>query len=305
MNEAQALEIFEENMWFIIYIGILLIAGLGCGLSLIMRHGFGRGKRPIGKVREWRIRWLDFGLFIWTVFSWIFISTILIGYLFENGEGRELQSVVWQTVAGGLIMQIGIIAIFADSQIYHRGRLVTGKLNTHQMPVWKVLPFGLYMFMAAFPVVLLVGYAWMFLLTYLQSAGYNVAVEQQSIINLFIQADSTLSFLALWFMATIMAPVAEELLFRGAIYRFFKGRCSTPCAMIISAAFFALLHFNLASFPSLVVLGVFLCIAYELSGNLEVSIIFHSIFNLNSIFLIYLQPELPELFPEAVLRMPW
>ena len=304
MTEAQTLEIFEENVWFFLHIGALLIAGLCCWLVLIRRYGFGRRKRPFGKVREWSISWTDFGLLIWIVFCWIFLSTILVGYLFESEDGSGSQSVVWQTVAGGLAMQVGVISIIAYLRVY-RGSLRADKFNTHQMSVWKILPFGLFVFMAAFPVVFLVSYIWMLFLTYLKSRGYDVSAEQQDIVCLFTQAESAVSFIALWFMATVMAPVAEELLFRGVIYRFFKGRCSTAIAMLISAMLFSLVHLNVASFPSLVVIGIFLCIAYELSGNLEVSIVFHSIFNLNSIFLIYLQPELPELIPEAVLRFSW
>lgn len=304
MTEAQTLEIFEENIWFFMYIGALLIAGLGCWLVLIKRYGFGRGKLPFGKVREWRISWADFGLLIWIVFCWIFLSMILIGYLFESEDGRGYQSLIWQTVAGGFAMQVGVIAIIAYLRVY-RGSMRAKKFNTHQMSVWKVLPFGLFVFMTAFPAVSLVSYIWMSLLTYFKSAGYDVPAEQQEIVNLFTQAETIISFLALWFMATVLAPVAEELLFRGAIYRFLKGRCSTAGAMLISAVLFSLVHFNVASFPSLVVMGIFLCVAYELSGNLEVSIVFHSIFNLNSIFLIYLQPELPELIPEAVFRLAW
>ena len=88
-------------------------------------------------------------------------------------------------------------------------------------------------------------------------------------------------------LAIVGAPIVEELVFRGSLYRFLKFRMSKTSAVLISAGVFASIHSNLTGFFPLLILGIFLCLSYEISGNLKVPILMHAIFNLNSVFLIF------------------
>jgi membrane protease YdiL (CAAX protease family) len=88
--------------------------------------------------------------------------------------------------------------------------------------------------------------------------------------------------------AVLLAPVAEELLFRGVLYPSFKRSVGKRWALWGSALLFAAAHFNLMTFLPLTLLGLMLAWLYERTGNLLAPIVAHSAFNLANLFLMAL-----------------
>ena len=84
-------------------------------------------------------------------------------------------------------------------------------------------------------------------------------------------------------IAVFIAPVFEEILFRGVIYQGLKKRLGLPGAVVLSSGFFSLLHFNAAQFLPVMGLGMLLCFIFEYTGSLVPAIMIH-IFN-NGLFL--------------------
>ncbi len=83
----------------------------------------------------------------------------------------------------------------------------------------------------------------------------------------------------------VLAPLAEEIVFRGFLYPALRKRFSAAAAIVISSAFFALLHFDPYSWPVIAGLGVFLAWVYERTGRLSTCVLIHAIHN--SLFLAY------------------
>ncbi|MGD9366279.1 MAG: CPBP family intramembrane metalloprotease [Desulfobacteraceae bacterium] len=82
-----------------------------------------------------------------------------------------------------------------------------------------------------------------------------------------------------FFVGGLIAPVAEELCFRGMLYTFFR-RWGMVTALVASTAIFAGLH-ALHGIPvTQIVGGIVFAIAYETSGNLMVPITIHCLGNL-------------------------
>ena len=92
------------------------------------------------------------------------------------------------------------------------------------------------------------------------------------------QSPVALALLALF--AIVVAPLAEEVIFRGCIYRFLKSKLRPPAAMLISASIFGLIHGNLMAFVPLTFVGFLLAYTYEKERNLLVPIFYHGLFNL-------------------------
>jgi membrane protease YdiL (CAAX protease family) len=85
----------------------------------------------------------------------------------------------------------------------------------------------------------------------------------------------------------IVAPMAEEVFFRGIVYGFFR-RWGVVVAIVLSTAFFVLPHLGGHGLPiTQVVGGLLFAIAYEIEGNLMTPITIHSLGNL-TIFTISL-----------------
>ncbi len=88
------------------------------------------------------------------------------------------------------------------------------------------------------------------------------------------------------FMAIVIAPVTEELIFRGFVYGVTKRFTDRWFAAIFSAVMFSIVHFHLGSAPELFVLGVGFALAYEQTGSLLVPVFMHMLFNAWNIFLM-------------------
>ncbi len=77
----------------------------------------------------------------------------------------------------------------------------------------------------------------------------------------------------------LIAPIAEELCFRGILYTYFR-RWGVIIALIASTAIFVALHAVKGIPLTQMVGGIVFAIAYETSGNLTVPITIHTLGNL-------------------------
>ncbi len=88
-----------------------------------------------------------------------------------------------------------------------------------------------------------------------------------------------LNYLLYAVYTVILAPISEELAFRGAALSLLSGR-SKPVAAVVSALFFAVYHFDLEQLPYTFVLGYFLAILALRSGSVVPCIFVHIANNL-------------------------
>ena len=77
----------------------------------------------------------------------------------------------------------------------------------------------------------------------------------------------------------IMAPVVEEIIFRGCIYTRLRRGMPAAAAVIISAVVFGAMHGSLIAFSYATLLGFVLVYAYEKFGTLIAPIVVHAGFN--------------------------
>jgi membrane protease YdiL (CAAX protease family) len=89
------------------------------------------------------------------------------------------------------------------------------------------------------------------------------------------------------FVAVVIAPLLEEMLFRGfvqtTIRSFINIRNGAWPAIAASSVFFAIMHADPGHWPALFILGVCLGYSYEKSGSLFRPIFIHLFFNASSI----------------------
>ncbi len=77
----------------------------------------------------------------------------------------------------------------------------------------------------------------------------------------------------------IIAPLAEEIFFRGILYTFFR-RWGVVCALAVSTAIFVALHAPHGIPFTQIIGGVVFALAYETTGNLTVPMTIHCLGNL-------------------------
>lgn len=140
---------------------------------------------------------------------------------------------------------------------------------------------GILTFLAVLPAVGLISAVWQAALDAL-----GIATERQEMLDLFGKTHEPGKLLLMITMATILAPLSEELTFRAGIFRFFRGRIPRVWAYVLPAAVFAILHRNLSVFAPLFALGLFFSLVYQRTGRILVTIIAHGLFNLNTVLVV-------------------
>jgi membrane protease YdiL (CAAX protease family) len=85
----------------------------------------------------------------------------------------------------------------------------------------------------------------------------------------------------------IVAPVVEEIVFRGLLFGALAGRLGVIGGALVTSLIFGLVHGDPVLFPSLAALGFISALAYAATGNLWVSIVLHALNNsLGAVFLV-------------------
>jgi CAAX amino terminal protease family. len=152
----------------------------------------------------------------------------------------------------------------------------------------SVILSGLVTFLIALPVVTVVNLLSLYLL---DLAG--LPAQQQDLLRLFAEADSSALLVVMIALAVLVAPMAEELLFRATFFRFLRTRVPRFIALLLPGTIFAALHVNwssydgLASFLPLITLAVIFSLAYERTGRIATAMIAHALFNLHTLLLLF------------------
>jgi len=85
----------------------------------------------------------------------------------------------------------------------------------------------------------------------------------------------------------VVAPVVEEMVFRGLLFGALAGRLGVLGSAVITALLFGAVHGDPVLFPSLAAIGFIGALAYAATGNLWVSIILHASSNaIGAIFIV-------------------
>jgi hypothetical protein len=92
----------------------------------------------------------------------------------------------------------------------------------------------------------------------------------------------------------VIAPITEELLFRGLLFRSLRDRYGFLIGAFASAIFFGLLHSGAGAVADVVLLqvsigllGVGLAGVYEWRGNLVANVAAHATFNLVTVLAVF------------------
>jgi len=94
-----------------------------------------------------------------------------------------------------------------------------------------------------------------------------------------IQSDDIGTFLALLSVTSVLAPLLEEVVFRGFLLASLTKWLPTPGAVLFSSVLFAGAHLAPRDFVELVVLGMVLGFSYARTRNLLTPMLIHSMWN--------------------------
>ncbi len=250
----------------------LSLAGLALLCRFVVERAGGRGGSQLAR---WEIAPVDFALLVWGVFVAGYLAMLVAGggaALFRLGSDLRM-------IVGGAALPLGLIAGCAA---FHRNRWPRD--TRLELPRAGFMNAGAAVFLIAFPLVGSVAFAWQYLL---ERAG--LTAELQEVVEVYLRLDTVGAQLAMAVVAVMLAPVAEELVFRGVVFRYARGRLPRWGALLLPAAVWASLH-GLTAFAPLLLFGIVLELAYERTGNLAVPMAAHALFNLHTVLILLLDP---------------
>jgi hypothetical protein len=239
---------------------------------------------PPAGLPAWPARLLDFFLWLWLLWCVLLLSQFASAPLVHRFPPASLAALA----IAGIISQIAGLA----AQIFLLKRVPTlspRPLDTAWMTRRQAVARALRDFLIALPLIFVVNLLWGLTLNGLQYLQPSLQLSPQNVVLLFFENGNP------WLLAVIailIAPVNEELLFRGGIYRFLKSRCRPRLALAITSLLFGLAHANLLEFLPLVLVGALLVRTYERTGRILAPIVFHAAFNAVNIALILLSRTL-------------
>jgi len=139
----------------------------------------------------------------------------------------------------------------------------------------------------------------------LQAVGYmkwmeSLGVEStQDSVKLLQTATDPMVLILMAVAAVLVAPISEEIVFRGYLYPAAKKFAGTWMAAICSGLVFAAAHGSLAALLPLFIFGVVLALLYEKTGSIWTPMAVHFCFNGATVAMQFLIRQYPHLLDQA------
>lgn len=260
-----------------------------CGLAFLgwlffSKRGQALRARPAA-LAAWKVTLVDFLFLGWFMLSVMFIGQWLLRAIFGPLPETSSDARTFELLSYGVMFHGGAILTWPASRGLARWRRTAAEQpQAPRVPgsLLRPLPAGFLVFLVVMP---LVGGASLLWERFLQVVG--LPTERQELVDLFLQAKSPALLVFLVALALVVAPFGEELVFRAGIFRFLRTRAPRWVSFVVSAGLFAAIHGNWFSFLPLFILGLIFAAAYERTGRITVSMLAHSLFNLNTLLLVW------------------
>lgn len=220
------------------------------------------------------------------IMAWLIIMIILVvphvahaltGIILPSAEDREKTDIL----SASFFTQVSLLGVVFFA-LHLTGQAFLPFFLRARNSSQSLFRYTSRLFFRYLPLVWLVGLFWTSLLLLLESMGVSIQLEPQLAAE-WISSSRSLWFLV-WmaFMVVVVAPVAEEFVFRGFLYRLLSERISARFSLIFTSLLFSAVHASLHGLLPLFFLGMVLAKVYEDTRDIRVPIFFHGIFNLFS-----------------------
>jgi membrane protease YdiL (CAAX protease family) len=110
-------------------------------------------------------------------------------------------------------------------------------------------------------------------------AGLMQKKPEASIPSEIITEASVFSLFGIGFAVTVIAPIFEELLFRGILYGYLRNRLGLLLSGAIAAGIHAAFHGNLVTLPGLFLVFLIFAYLYEKTGTIWAPCLAHGVHN--------------------------
>ncbi len=258
---------FEHLTLLTVTVGLLISAAVRTsrGRALLPNNGFGK------------IRCMSYG-----GVDLVAVSLLLAFYYLSflvGPQDREGMVMTPELIVVNLVMSLFLVTIVLVTVQWVGGRNPIELFGLDQVGLSKWLLWVVLGILIATPLVL-------YLSEWIRSAWLEPVfgeMKEQEVVDSMKNSSSLVMKVGMIVSACVIAPLVEELVFRGYIYGVLKQFTNPLFAIVSAGALFAAVHLNLPALMPLWVFAIILTLAYELSGSLWVPIGIHAGFNTVSV----------------------
>jgi len=233
----------------------------------------------IPKIR-WNIRDVLFSvIFLVAVLTGIYFLSAKIVSILNQGNQISITSITntsFSILYGiQVLLMVGAVWFFA---VYWR----RSSFRDLGLTYYSILKTIWYSFLALL-LILAINFIYVFVMT----SVFKIAPPENKIAELV--ENGNVSSTILLIVVSLIAPVCEELFFRGFIFQAFRENWGVFAGLFISSILFAAAHLELYNFIPLMAIGWVLAYIFHKTKSLFPVIFLHSIYNLLMILVLFSQ----------------
>ena len=221
-------------------------------------------------------------LWVGFVFFAAQIVVFLIARMLINAVNWSINENVAQTVCMVISYALALGVLILVAKKIFSAQVTRDSLGLRGLPTWTDILLSPVGYIVSLLGAVAIVYVMQLILPVVnwsetQDVGFN---------NVVSSMDRIITFVAL----VILAPLMEELIFRGYLYSRLRGKMSALPAIILVSVLFGVMHGQWNVGIVVGVMSVVLCIAREMTGTIYAGILMHMIRNGIAFYMLYVNP---------------
>lgn len=228
------------------------------------------------------------GLPLWVFLGFMLAQAIVLAVIAAmQAAGVSFENVnvaVFNATGGAIIYALSIGLVIGLPWLVKKRKTTRDEVGLGRWPkwmdiIWAIVAMVVYVFLTSIVVT-----AASQLLTFID---YDQAQDTG-----FLQVTSQLEYVLAFLTLVVMAPVAEEVLFRGYLFGKLRKYASLWVSILITSLLFAIVHFQWNVGIDVFVLSIVLCLLRVYTGSLWASILLHMLKNGVAFYFLFINPSL-------------
>jgi len=228
--------------------------------------------------------WYSIGLPVWVFLGFMLTQTLVVLVVELTVPADSINTIILNSVGGAVIYALAILFVLGLPWFIKKRRTTKEDLGIQRPPSWMDLvwtPAGMVVYLvltsiiSAFAAVLLPFVN----ADQVQDTGFSTVASQPEYILAFISL-------------VIIAPFAEEILFRGYLFGKLRKHAPLWVAILITSLLFGLVHFQWNVGLDVFALSIVLCLLRVVSGSIWPSILLHMLKNGVAFYFLFVNPAL-------------
>ncbi|GEM_PF-435035 len=227
------------------------------------------------------------GLLSGWALSSFFIIQLFVGFILSamaqmGVDFSGVDSTLFTTIVSAICYVLTLAVVIGVPWVAWKRRATQNEIGLQRLPTWGELglaPLGfvVYLITSAVVVYLVTKFVPAFDVKQVQEIGFS-------------QLGTRLEYILAFFILVIVAPVAEEILFRGYLYGKMQKYIPWWGAALVTSALFGLAHGQWNVAIDTFILGMFLATLRTITGSLWPSILLHMIKNGVAYYFLFINP---------------